>query len=139
MNAFDLALIHRLGDGGAGYEVGAIFWVDDGVADGADVMAGAADALHAAGDGRGRFNLNDKIDGAHVDAELKRGSGDEPAESAEFEAVFDLFALGDGDAAMVCADECFLCEIVDRAGDAFGEAAIVDEDERGAMAFDLFE
>ncbi len=33
----------------------------------------------------------------------------------------------------------FLSEVVDRAGDAFGEAAIVDEDERGAMGFDLFE
>jgi hypothetical protein len=57
----------------------------------------------------------------------------------EFEAVFNLFALGDGDAAVVSADDCFLREVVDGAGDAFGEAAIVDEDECWAMGFDLFE
>ncbi len=48
------------------------FGIDDGVADGADVMAGAADALHAAGDGWRRFDLDDEIDGAHVDAEFER-------------------------------------------------------------------
>ncbi len=72
VNALDLSLIHRLRDRGAGNEIGAIFWIDDGVADGADVMAGAADALHAAGDGWRRFDLNDEIDGAHVDAEFER-------------------------------------------------------------------
>ena len=139
VDALDLPLIHRLRDGGAGDEVGAIFGVDDGVADGADVMAGATNPLHAAGDGWGRFDLDDEIDGAHIDAEFERGGGDETAQSAELEAVFNLFALRDGDAAVVRADQCFLREIVDGAGDAFGEAAIVDEDERRAMRFDLFE
>jgi len=139
VDAFDLALIHRLGDGGAGDEVGAIFRIDEGVADSADVMAGAADALHAAGDGWRRFDLNDEIDGAHVDAEFERRCGDETAECAEFEAVFDFLALRDGDAAVVCADQRFLRKIVDGAGDAFGEAAIIDEDESGAMGTDLLE
>ncbi len=43
----------------------------------ADLVAGAADALHAAGDrGRG-FDLDDEVDGAHVDAELERRGADE--------------------------------------------------------------
>src|SRR5579863_5769007 len=37
------------------------------------------------------------------------------------------------------ADESFLSEVVDGAGDAFGEAAIIYEDERRAMGPDLFE
>ncbi len=37
------------------------------------------------------------------------------------------------------ADECFLREIVDGARYAFGEATIVDEDERRAMRADHFE
>ena len=62
-----------------------------------------------------------------------------PRRRAELQAVFDFFALRDGDAAVMRADERFSGEIVDRAGDAFGEAAIVDEDERGAMGADQFE
>ena len=65
---FDVRLVHGTGDGGAGDEVGAIFGEDDTFADGSHAVAGAADALHAAGDRRRRFNLDDKIDGSHVDA-----------------------------------------------------------------------
>ena len=35
-------------------------------------MAGAPDPLHAAGNRRRRLNLDDQIDRAHVDAQLKR-------------------------------------------------------------------
>src|SRR5271168_573927 len=65
---FDVRFVHGVGDGGAGYEVGAVFGEDDAFADGSDAVAGAADALHAAGDGWGRLDLDDEIDGAHVDA-----------------------------------------------------------------------
>src|SRR5262249_2732481 len=90
-------------------------------------------------DGWRRLDLDDEIDGAHVDAEFERGSGDETAESAEFEAVFDFFALRDSDAAVVGADERFLGEVVDGAGGAFGEGAVVDEDECGAVGANEFE
>ena len=67
-----MALVHGAGDGGAGDQVGAVLGEDDAFADRADVMAGAADALHAAGDRGRRFDLDDEIDGAHVDAEFER-------------------------------------------------------------------
>ena len=47
-----------------------------------DLMPAAADALQAAGDRRRRFDLDDEIDGAHVDAELERRGGDERAQRA---------------------------------------------------------
>ena len=58
-----------------------------------DAVAGAADALHAAGDRGRRFDLDDQIDGAHVDAELERRGGDERADLARLQQVFDLDAL----------------------------------------------
>ena len=78
----DVALVHGAGDGGAGDEVGAVFGEENAFADRVHVVAGAADALHAAGD-RGRsFDLDDEIDGAHVDAEFERGGGAEGANLA---------------------------------------------------------
>ncbi len=128
VNRFDLAFIHGAGDGGASNEVGAVFGINDGVADGADVVTGATNTLHTAGDGGRRFDLHDEIDGAHIDAKFEGRGGDDSAKSAELEAIFNVFALSDGDAAVVCADQSFTGEIIDGAGNAFGEAAIVDED-----------
>ena len=78
----DVALVHGAGDGGAGDEVGAVLGEENALADGVDVVAGAADALHAAGDGGRGFDLDDEIDGAHVDAEFERGGGAEGANLA---------------------------------------------------------
>ena len=110
------------------------FGKDHGGAGAADVMAGAADALHAAGDEGRRFDLHDEIDGAHVDAEFQGRGGDQAAQRAHLEAVFDFLALVGGDAAVMGADQGFAGEFIDRAGDALGEAAAVDEDERGGVA-----
>ena len=67
----DVALVHGAGDGGTGDQVGTVFGKENALADGIDRVAGAADALHAAGDGRRRLDLDDEIDGAHVDAEFE--------------------------------------------------------------------
>ena len=94
-------------------------------------MAGAADALHAAGDGGRRLDLDDQIDGAHVDAELERRGGDDGADLSGLEKVFDFGALRGGERAVMGAGEGLLREVVDEAGEAFGGAAVVDEDEGG--------
>ncbi len=139
VHGFDVAVVHGARDGRAGDQVGAILWKNDRGADRADVVAGAADALHAAGDGRGRFDLHHQVDGAHIDAQLERRGGDQAAQRAEFEAVFDFFALRHGHAAVMRAHKNFPGEIVQRAGNSFRQAAVVDEDERGAMGADQFE
>jgi hypothetical protein len=64
--------VHRLGDSGRGQQVAAKLRNDHALADGVDLMAAAADSLKPAGDRRRRFDLDDEIDGAHVDAEFER-------------------------------------------------------------------
>ena len=68
----DGAAMHSVGDGSAGQKVAAEFRENDPLADRADLMRGATDALHAAGNRRRSFNLYDEIDGSHVDPELER-------------------------------------------------------------------
>ena len=75
----DLTVVHRPGDGGAGDEVAAELRKDDPFADGPGLVAGAADALQPAGHRGRRLDLDDQVDGAHVDAELERRGGDQSA------------------------------------------------------------
>src|SRR5581483_10859159 len=134
----DVSFVHGAGNSGAGDQIGAVFREDDALADHADAVPRAADALHAAGDRRRRLDLNDKVDGAHIDAEFKRGCGDEGANLSAFELPFDFATLGGGEGAVVSARERLLCEVIHRGGETFGGTAVVDEDERGlAVAHDL--
>jgi hypothetical protein len=57
------------------------------------LVAGPTDALQTAADGAGRFDLDDEIDGAHVDAELEAGGGHQRAQVTTLELVFDDDAL----------------------------------------------
>ena len=135
-SGFDEALVHGAGDGGAGDEVGAVFGEDYAFADGSDLVAGAADALHTGGDGGRRLDLDDHVDSAHVDAELEGRGGDDGADLSGLEEVFDFGALGGGERAVMGAGEGLLGEIVDEAGKALGSAAVVDEDEGGLAGED---
>ena len=90
-------LVHGVGHGGAGDEVGTVLGEDDAFADGSDGVAGAADALHAAGDRGRRFDLDDEVDGAHVDAEFKSRGGAEAFELAGLQLFFDQVSLLCGD------------------------------------------
>src|SRR4030081_2578205 len=99
-------------------------------------MAGAPhapDARRHAGRG---LNLEDKVDGAHVDAERESRGRDEALDDARFELVLDEHALLAGDRSMVGAHELLTGELVDAGGDALGEPARVDEDDGGAMLLD---
>ena len=99
-------------------------------------MVGAADALQAGGDrGRG-LELDDEVDGAHVDAELHRGGGDDRGEGAALEAVLDVGAGVLGHRAVVGEGDLLAGELVEGAGEALGEAAAVDEDHRRAVGPD---
>ena len=130
---FDGAVVHRLGDRGAGDEVAAELREDHALADRVGLMAAAADALQAARDRRRRLDLDDEIDGAHVDAELERRGGDERAQRAGLQQILDLDALRPRDRSVVRADERFAGQLVQRAGEPLGQAAAVDEDQRRAV------
>ncbi len=64
---FDRPLMHRLSDSSAGHEIAAELREDDAARLRADLVARASDPLHARGDGWRCFDLDDEIDGAHVD------------------------------------------------------------------------
>ena len=81
VHTFHLAFVHGANDGRAGHQVAPILGVEHRRAGTADVVIGAAHALHAAGDGRRRFDQHDQIDRAHIDAEFERGGGDQSARS----------------------------------------------------------
>ena len=85
--------MHAPGDDRALEQVAAELGEDAPDADLVDAVAGAPDALQPAGDGLGRLDLQDEVDGAHVDAELERAGGDEAGQLAGLEQLLDLGAL----------------------------------------------
>src|SRR3546814_20877251 len=52
-----------------------------------------SDALETGGGARGRLDLDDEVDGPHVDAELEAAGGDHAAERARLELLLDLGPL----------------------------------------------
>jgi hypothetical protein len=134
-----MSLVHGAGDGGAGDKVGAVLGEEDAFADGVHMVPGAADALHSAGD-RGRsLNLDDEIDGSHVDAQLQGGGGAEGFDLAGLELLLDDGALMGGEGAVMGAGDRFAGEVVERAGKALGHLAAVDEEDGGVALADEFE
>ena len=96
-------------------------------------MTGATDALHAARYRWRRLDLDDEVDRTHVDAELERRRGHQRAHQAALEVLLDLEALKPRDRAVVRLHQDLTGELVQRAGESFGETPAVDEDERGPM------
>ena len=101
----DRALAHPPGDHRALEQVGAELREDPPAADVADVVAGAADPLQSAGDRLGRLDLDDEVDGAHVDAELQRGGRDQAGQLAGLQHLLDDQALLAGERAVVGAGD----------------------------------
>ncbi len=96
-------------------------------------MACATNALKTDGDGTRRADLADKVNAADVDSEFERSGGDQRADFSGFEFALRGEAQFAREAPVMrgygIAAEAF-GEVV---GDAFGQAAGIDEDERGGM------
>ena len=101
----DLGLAHPPGDDRALEQVGAELGEDPPAADVADGVPGAADPLQAAGHRLGRLDLDDEVDGAHVDAELEAGGGHQARQLAGLEHLLDDRALLAGERAVVRAGD----------------------------------
>ena len=97
----DLAFAHALGDDRALEQVGAELGEDAAFGDLAQPVAGAADPLQAAGDRLRRLDLDHQVDGAHVDAQLQRGGGDQARELPGLQQLLDHGALLVGERAVV--------------------------------------
>ena len=127
------------GDRGAREQVAAELREDDAFADGADLVAGAADALQAARD-RGGASICTTRSMAPMSMP---SSSEEVATSARscagLERVLDLDALLARERAVVRAHERLARQLVERAGEPLGQAAAVDEDQRRAVRADQLE
>ena len=96
-------------------------------------MAGAADPLETARDGLRRLDLDDEVDGAHVDAELERRGCDEARDLPALQQLLDLEPLLAGKGAVVGPRDLFLGQLVEPQRQPLGEPAVVDEDDRRAV------
>ncbi len=102
----------------------------------AEGVAGAADALQEGRDAAGRADLADEVDAADVDAQLQRRGADQRLELAGLEALLDAQAAVAREGAVVAGDGLFAETLAQVVGDALGEPARVDEDQRRAMGAD---
>ena len=89
----DLAAAHPLGHHRGLHEVALVLGEEHAAGDIADVVAGPAGALQAAGHRRRRLDLDDQVDGAHVDAELQARGGHDGGQVARLQRILDLIAL----------------------------------------------
>ena len=127
----------HLGDrGGAREQIAPVLGEDDPPRDLADRVARAADALQPGGDRRRGLDLDDQIDRAHVDAELERRRRDDGPEISALEPVLDERARLVRDRPVVGQRQLLARDLVQRGGEALGQAAAVDEDHRRAVRTD---
>ena len=101
----DLPFAHAPRDHRALEQVAAVFGEDPAFGGLADAVAGAADPLQAAGDRLRRLDLDDEVDGAHVDAELERGGRDQAGQLARLQHLLDQGPLLVGERAVVGAGD----------------------------------
>ena len=99
-------------------------------------VAGAADALQRHRDGARRADLADQIHGADIDAQFERGRGHHGAQFAALEARFGFQAQTARQAAVVRQHGVFAEALLQVMRHALGQAARVDEDQRGAILAD---
>ena len=136
LDAVEAAGAHGADEGGA---------LDQLVAGGGEELAargqpegvpGATDALEEGADGARRGDLADEVDGADVDAQLQGGGRDERAQVAALEPLLHLQAAVLGERAVVAGDVLLADSLGQVMGDALGQTARVDEDQRRAVAGD---
>ena len=109
----DLAGDHPLRDDCGFEQIAAVLRIQRAPAGLADRMPGTPDALHAPRNRTGRLDLDDEIDCPHVDAQLERAGGDDAAQQATFQLVFDDDPLLAGQRAVVGLDQLVAGQFVE--------------------------
>ncbi len=135
-DAVEAAGAHGADQGGALDELVAAGGEEAALRLEAEGVTGAADALQEGRDAARRADLADEVDAADVDAELQGGGADQRLELALLEALLDAQTPVAGEAAVVAGDRVLAETLAQVVGDAFGEAARVDEDEGRAVGAD---
>ncbi len=157
----DLPLAHPPRDHRALQQVGAELREHAALGDLAEAVAGAADPLQPAGHRLRRLDLDDEVDRAHVDPQLQRRGRDQAGQLARLQQLLDVGALlvrqravvgaGDLDEVAIRLTQVVISRmfsggellpgllvrhLVEALGEAFGAAAVVDEDDRRGVLAD---
>ena len=148
----DLPVDHPPHDDRGLEQVAAVLRVERALARLADRVTGATDALQPAADRARRLDLDDEVDRAHVDAQLEAAGGDDGAQLAALQLVFDDDALLAGERAVVRLDqldrravlrrgvpERLGVQLVQLRGEPLGLPAGVAEDDGAAVLEHLLE
>src|SRR5207302_7379335 len=113
--------------------VAAVLGEDGALRRFADRVAGAADPLDAAGDAGRRLDLDDEVDGAHVDTQFEARRRYQSGKATGLERILDQEALLLGDRAVVGTNQFLTRKPIDRRGQSFGEPPRVHKDDRRTM------
>ncbi len=139
---FDEAFAHSLYDHGRFDQIAPMLGEHGAPTRLADLVSGATDALQTAADGTRRLDLDDQIDGTHVDTELEARGGHQCAQDTPLELIFDDDALLAcqrtvvrlDEVAAIGGDDSFrLGQLVEARRHALGQPAGVAEDDGGAV------
>ena len=148
----DLTGPHPAGDDGALEQVGPELGEDAALRDLAQRVAGSAHSLESPRHRLRRLDLDDEVHGAHVDAELERGGGDQAGQLAGLEQLLDQRPLLVGERAVVGPGDLgrrlasilrvagvlgggqlllhlVVVHLVEALGDSLGRPPVVDEDD----------
>ena len=129
----DRALAHRARDDRALEQVGPELGEDPTPRDRVQVVPRSPHTLQPARDGLRALDLDHEVDGAHVDAELERGGGDETRDLPRFQELLDDDPLLARQRAVVGARDLLLRELVQPEREPLREPAVVHEDDRRAV------
>ncbi len=129
----EIALADGADGGGAFQQVVARSGEEAAFGDGSTPVTGAAHALQCDSDGARRVDLADEVDGANVDAKLKRCGCDQQANLAVLELALGVEAQLAREAAVMGGDLVFSDALAKMHGDAFSQCARVDKHQGGAM------
>ena len=99
-------------------------------------VAGAPHPLQPASHGAGGLHEQDLVHRAHVDPQLQRAGGDDPAQRPSLEGILHLGTPGVGDAAVVGLDQLLPGQLVEAPAEPLAQAPAVDEDDGGAVGAD---
>ena len=132
----DPALGHARGRRGGREEIAAVLREEDAPRGFADAVARPPDALQAGRDRGRRLDLDDEVDGAHVDAELEGRGRDDRRKLAALEPVLDLEPLLPRDRPVVREGDLLAGRFVQGPGEPLRQAPAVGEDHRRPVRAD---
>jgi hypothetical protein len=132
-DGLDRAFLHGLRRGGAGQKIPPELREEDPARRRVRHVPRPPHALERRGDRRRRFDLDHQIDRPHVDPEFERTSGDERAELAALQPVFEIPPQIAREGAVMRERQDLARRFVHARRQPFRQPSAVDEEQRRAM------